>query len=1263
MRFVADGPSVPDDLLVARDLGDVIFFCGAGVSQANAHLPNFEKLGRDVIRLLGAAQNSPARQLLEKAIEMGQMAGVGGLLATDRVFGLLEREFEVNDVREAVAEAIRPPEGYALDAHRILLNLATSRTGVTRLVTTNFDLLFEECEPALESWGPPRLPDPRSDREFRGITHLHGRVDKHYRRPQDDEFVVSSADFGRAYLSEGWATRFIQSLLARFQIVFVGYTADDPPVQYLLEALNLRAGSRNRLFAFQSGESTEAAALWEHRGVQAIPFDSSNGFAPLWDTLAAWAHRARDVDGWYTDLLSSAKAGPSVIDAHVRGQIAHVVSTREGAHRIATAQMPIDASWLLAFDPQLRYGHPGPLKPDDDASGILDPFEALGFDFDAPPEPTQPDDKLNQRKIPDGAWDPFAPTRLDYEESSEASTNTLRGTAATVAAPLSPRLASLGIWIHRVAHQPVALWWAAHQSGLHPDIRRSIESRMRHEPQQFPESVRRGWRLLFSAWSDMRANPDMLRYDILDRSVKEGWSTSLVREIAGMYRPQLKIEQVFGIDHPLTWSDAGVPEAVVSIDIEYPHPHEGLHIPDEYVGYAVSQFRANLELAVSLEREVIGDERLYFETTRAPDNGPALPDNSYGLTGPVLMVQNLMARWLRLDPTAARDEVRRWPVSDEHIFARLRIWAAGHELIPADEAARMLLSFSERVFWGSLHERDLLYALRDRWAELPSELKTAIEARLLTGAFPWSNDVRGGAERAIADDRLSRLHWLSSHGVQFTFDLAAEMAALRAAAPGWTERAGDEVAKSRAPVVYSIETDNAAEPLLETPIPEILAKAREAGRLDFFDRVQREPFRGLSEHRPVRALGALTHVGRKGEAPRTAWSTFLSADMRQKDNARMISVIVGRLVRLPMDQFQKIAYPVSEWMEAIAARLYGDTSQAFEPLWSQMMQALATGDPGRRPRLGNGWADIALNAPVGRLVNLLMKDPAKDGLGLGAQFPAHWTSKLQQLLSLPGNLRSQALVMIGLQSAWLYAIDPVWTARELLPAADDQGDDGDAFWDGVFWAARPSRLLYPRLKAGLAARSRQPRWQRQHGNVLAGLLLSGWLGERENTQSARHASDVELREILIHTGDELRGQFIWHLEQLLTADDGKWRDRVIPFLADVWPKQRALRTPANSARLADLALASGDLMPGVVDLILPRLVPVRGLNLRMILKDGDDHPAVHHPRATLDLLWGVLAEDPRQWPYKIEEVLNRLTEAPETAGDPRLSELRRRRER
>ena len=336
MRFLANGPSIPDDLLIARDAGDVIFFCGAGVSRHRAGLPDFLKLGGDVIDLLGAGESSLARKLFRRIKELDPIDGVGGLIATDRIFSLLKREFEQRDVQAAVSRAIKPAKDADLSAHKTLIDLSRGRDGTVRLVTTNFDLLFEAGVPGIAGSGPPLLPDPRSA-AFGGIVHLHGRVNADYSGPGDDEFIVSSADFGRAYLSDGWATRFMQSLLARFQIVFVGYGADDPPVQYLLEALNLHAGNRSRLFAFQPGGNADDAALWEHRGVRAIPFDNSQGFDPLWDSLAAWAERARDVDGWYAKLLETVSAGPAAVDPHVRGQIAHVLSTREGARRVSIA--------------------------------------------------------------------------------------------------------------------------------------------------------------------------------------------------------------------------------------------------------------------------------------------------------------------------------------------------------------------------------------------------------------------------------------------------------------------------------------------------------------------------------------------------------------------------------------------------------------------------------------------------------------------------------------------------------------------------------------------------------------------------------------------------------------------------------------------------------------------------------------------------------------------------------------------------------------
>jgi hypothetical protein len=212
------------------------------------------------------------------------------------------------------------------------------------------------------------------------------------------------------------------------------------------------------------------------------------------------------------------------------------------------------------------------------------------------------------------------------------------------------------------------------------------------------------------------------------------------------------------------------------------------------------------------------------------------------------------------------------------------------------------------------------------------------------------------------------------------------------------------------------------------------------------------------------------------------------------------------------------------------------------------------------------------------------------------------------------------------------------------------------------WAARPpSRTLYERLKPALLSRAMSPTRRRAEANVIGGFLLIGWGGDANADPPEQLVSSAELRELLVVSDDDLRAQILWHLEHWSADPQGEWR--LVPFLTDVWPNHRAVRTPEMSTRLVDLAMASGDLFPQVVQAILSRLVPVRGEVLRgfVLPSEAENHLAVVYPAVMLDLLWTILAEDVTLWPYKVEETLDILAEAAETRGDPRLSELRRRR--
>jgi hypothetical protein len=46
---------------------------------------------------------------------------------------------------------------------------------------------------------------------------------------QADRMVLTDSDFGSAYLTEGWATRFLQRLFTHNVVMFIGYSHSHCP--------------------------------------------------------------------------------------------------------------------------------------------------------------------------------------------------------------------------------------------------------------------------------------------------------------------------------------------------------------------------------------------------------------------------------------------------------------------------------------------------------------------------------------------------------------------------------------------------------------------------------------------------------------------------------------------------------------------------------------------------------------------------------------------------------------------------------------------------------------------------------------------------------------------------------------------------------------------------------------------------------------------------------------------------------------------------
>jgi SIR2-like domain len=1249
MRFLANGPKFPDELLTARDEGQVLFFCGAGVSRARADLPDFYGLAERVVDAMRAAPDSPARRLIKAAKTMEPIAGVGGLLPADRVFALLEREFRVRDVRAKVAEALRPAATVDLTAHRTLLDLARGPTSAIRLVTTNFDLLFEACDGALARFGPPRLPDPRRPADFKGVMHLHGHVTEGYDGAQDDEFVLSSADFGRAYLADGWATRFMRGLIDRYRLVFIGYAADDPPIQYLLEALNRDEEERGDLYAFQSGDDDVATALWKHKGVRAIAYEPGETHEDLWRSLAAWAERARDPDAWQSKLLASAKAGPTPLAPFERGQVKHLVSTAAGAH--AFAQAAPGAEWLCTFDPSVRYGTPqkaghGPL---------MDPFVAYGLDDDLPLPPADPDTYGRARAIPADAWDAFTPNTGDLTASDPGSLGRLRGVRAS---GMPTRVFRLGVWLSQVCDDPAAVWWAARSGGLHPDVQFRIRRRLQELPGPVGP-VETAWRWALRSWAHPPKG-DLGGMELAVEVSHTGWTSTTVRAWSSLVRPFVTLARPILSDRPPPAGPDLRLSALVSLDVEYPQYEPAAAFPDALLPLATAELRRNLQIGIDLEIEISGFEGLPLPPIAVDPNVDGIFSRSHGMAAPFFEYVSLLDRLATVDKAALRSEAAAWPKAGA-AFARLRIWAAGRvDLSSPAEAARTLLGLTRSAFWDGGNQRDLLLVLSQRWGDMPASLRQRLESRLLAGPLLGTGPRVERRERR-AHRMLARLIWLQNQGCVFSIDLEPTLAALRAEAPRWKDAYATGAAASTETNAGFVERDPSTRGLEDEPPANLLRRAAELAGHDFGAKTERVPLAGLAESRPAKLLRSLVLAAGRGEVHIDAWETLLQSQARSTDRLRLVCAIGHRLARLTDAQFSGLIYPISEWMLRLAQRLQTDLPDLFATLWTRALATIGADpevvDSSISERNGYDWATHALNSPTGKLTQALFSDPRAQM----DQIPAGWLARVDALLDLGGTPRRDTVVFLAHHLAYLHYRAPEWTVARVVGVLGGDAEDERAFWSGFLWAAAfPGYALYRLIKPHLLALAVEPAKRSSHFEVAVSLVLGGWANVDEATGEAT-VSDGELREALRAGDSDFRHRILWQLKAWTPGEGGEWRGNALRLLRNVWPRELVVRSPRLSEDLFDLALAAGGDFPAFVDAVVPLMTTLdKNAHCLLPLTLADNKADALDPMSLLKLVYAALAEDVGEWSWGAEVVVERLAQNAETVQDERTLQLRRR---
>jgi hypothetical protein len=304
--------AIPERLLLAHARGEVLFIAGAGVSNP-AGLPDF----RDLVLGVYARLDSPMHGILSdvprsacnqwsvdlSGLTNQQAAEVKRFIAGDYdvVLGMLERRMDdqldgMSQVRRTIRDELYGPGLRPAPIHRALMHLA-DRGGVVTIFTTNFDLLFESAvrraSPAVQTYTLGGIPRPGRSDDFAGVLHIHGALDRNPARTSD--LIVSDQDFGEFYLRRRVVPDLIYDAARLFNLVLVGYSANDPPMRYLLNAVaadGTRFGDLKERFTFYGTSAPDVVGLedWKGRGITPIHYDAPNrDHSVLTRTLERWA--------------------------------------------------------------------------------------------------------------------------------------------------------------------------------------------------------------------------------------------------------------------------------------------------------------------------------------------------------------------------------------------------------------------------------------------------------------------------------------------------------------------------------------------------------------------------------------------------------------------------------------------------------------------------------------------------------------------------------------------------------------------------------------------------------------------------------------------------------------------------------------------------------------------------------------------------------------------------------------------------------------
>ena len=1244
-KFLQDGPDVPDTLVHLHEEGQVVFFCGAGISYP-ADLPNFEKLVTDLYTELGTRFTPIENQAFcshqyDATLELLERRHPGG------------REV----VRASLYNVLRPKlrRKGATATHTSLVDLATDEEGKVRLVTTNFDRIFPTIlrsrKPAINLYSAPLLPIPKSTR-WNGIVHLHGLLTPAPDRANLNSLVLSSGDFGNAYLVERWASRFVSELFRLYTVCFVGYSINDPVLRYMMDALaadEMQGEQCLKMYAFggyPEGKEEAHALEWQSKNVIPILYNDKSRHILLHETLRKWGSTYRDgVLGRKMIITRHAKTPPT---------------------GIARDHFDVDqVLWALTDKKERAVKHFADLNP-------APPLEWLG---PLTAELFKHEDLIRFRVSPDAEKDSKLKFTMLCRPAPYRLSPRMTLFSTTDGAPVwDETMRQLARWLSRHLGDPELFLILVSTGGtLHVSLRDILQMRLdeiqaladsnNHEaiqeiclnaPKAIPnQSMKILWRLLLSG--RVKSSQEALYFhDWVDRFKIDGLSASMQLVLRDLLAPRVQFRRAFRMldEDAEKEQDSDCVHDIVRSEITLrcnfvfsslqslrsdPRWNASQHL-------FLSDFTLLLRDALDLMNELgeADDKWDNSHIARVAIRDHEQNNDFQEWTALIVFARDAWLATARIHPEMARQTAQQWFDTPYPIFKRLAFFAAANgNTIDSSKALDWLLSQDRWWLWSSETKCEAFSLLEFIGGRILKKDKTRLENGILAG--PPRKMYKAGLDKAEWCQIVDRSVWvrlakMKSWNIPLGAKAASRLRDLSKSHVDWKLRSDE---RDEFPVWFSSGEDCMEYDLIPNNPREIANYLRqEQGENPW----KSDNWEELCRHSIDNVARALQELSDDHIWPVTRWNNALHVWSRPDSAVASWDLLVPLVSDIPSEVLENFSHSVASWLFRNAPSLGTRTDDFFA----------LTGICLRRPsrhlidadKISDPVTD-AVNSTAGIATHALVAWWQKNKLEPNNKLEGRTRDLFTKICTDTSTISHQARVVIAMNAIPLFQADEEWTFENLVPIFDWSlaSNETAYIWEGFLAFYKPYKPFLFLIRQPLVATAHHfeelPRWRGRYAELLTVISL----------EMADLYSQDELTKAIDLLPSEGLNRCLTTISQFLDAADAKrsafWTNRCKPFFRNVWPKSNGILSEELTIALGRVLFATGPAFPDALDTLRAWLIPIEhgGHPVHGLLNGGF---CEEFPSESLELLGLVINEQSRVNPEQLRQCLQKIGAADES---------------